>query len=167
MSWYDCKLEDLYQSCIVPLFDHTLTVHSVIVMDCTKSQCHRKLVIITMRLVRRQRETEGAPQELIIADFVNKKATPNPLQKITKISSKEDLWIWTLDLGPCLFFTESNIYAQQGLILGGKGLRVGTPFLRVILCSPFFTDNSSKVNFGGNPLGFQISEPQSRGHGQL
>ena len=125
----------------MPLFDHTLTVHAVIMMDCTKSQCHRKLVIVFMRLVRRQRETEGAPQKLI-ADFINKKPAPNPLQTS--------------------FFTESNIFAQEGLILGQKGLRVGTPFLRVILCSPLLTDNISKVDFGGNPLGLQISVPVQR-----
>ena len=68
---------------------------------------------------------------------------------------------------PSFFFTESNIFAQEGLILGQKGLQVGTPFLRVILCSPLLTDNISKVDFGGNPLGLQISEPQSRGYGQL
>ena len=63
---------------------------------------------------------------------------------------------------PSFFFTESNIFAQEGLILGQKGLRVGTPFLRVILCSPLLTDNISKVDFGGNPLGLQISVPVQR-----
>ena len=87
-----------------------LTVHSMIVMGCAKSQCHWKLVMVTMRLVRRQRETEEASQKLL-ADFVKiERLHPIPSCKGPNFRQRR-----TCEFGgPCLFLVSPIFLHKKG-----------------------------------------------------